>query len=110
MPECGDAKLFQVLSREARRTRSLISFSRKTASYFPRPRPRSQTTTSITAPQTQGCRTSSCGPGRVSRRFRDGRFSVSIAATVKAVPRSLLTHPVPISARRNDRINCANTP
>jgi hypothetical protein len=36
--------------------RSLISFSRKTASHFPRPRPQSQTTTSMTARQTQGYR------------------------------------------------------
>ena len=33
------------------KTRSLISFSRKTASYFPRPRLRSQTTMSIMAPK-----------------------------------------------------------
>jgi hypothetical protein len=29
--------------------------------------------------------------------------SVSISVNVKTVPRSLLTYPVPISARRNDR-------
>jgi hypothetical protein len=44
-----------------------MSFSRNAASYFPRPRLRSQTTMSMTAP-TQGCYTSSCGLGRVSRR------------------------------------------
>ena len=47
MPECRYAKLLQVLSRQ--RTRSLISFSRKTASYFPRPSLRSQPPRSMTA-------------------------------------------------------------
>jgi hypothetical protein len=41
-----------------------------------------------------------------ARGFRyenpDGRFSVSISVGVKTVPRSLLMHPLPISARRND--------
>ena len=44
-----------------------MSFTRNRASYFPRPRLRSQTTTSMAAPKTQGCRTSSCSPERVSR-------------------------------------------
>jgi hypothetical protein len=51
MPECGDAKLFQVLAVRLGRTRSVISFSRKTASYFPRPRLRSQTAMSMMAPK-----------------------------------------------------------
>ena len=34
--------------------------------------------------------------GESVQEFRDWRFSVSIGATVKAVPRSLLTYPVPI--------------
>jgi hypothetical protein len=38
------------------RTLSVISFSRKTASYFSRPRLRSQTTMSMMAPPAHGCR------------------------------------------------------
>ena len=44
-------RILQVLSRQAGRTVSSISFSRNAASYFPRPRLRSQTTTSIGRPQ-----------------------------------------------------------
>ena len=51
MPECCDAKLFQVLGVRLGRTVSSISFSRNAASYFPRPRLRSQTTMSIGRPQ-----------------------------------------------------------
>ena len=54
MPECRDAKLFQVLSGQAGKNRSSISFSRNAASYFPRPRLRSQTTTSMAAPTIGG--------------------------------------------------------
>jgi hypothetical protein len=50
MPECADAKLLEVLRRQARQDVSSISFSRNAASYFPRPRLRSQTTTSIRSP------------------------------------------------------------
>ena len=49
MPDCGDAKILQVLRRQVGRTVSSISFSRNAASYFPRPRLRSQTTMSMTA-------------------------------------------------------------
>ena len=46
------------------RTVSSMSFSRKTASYFLRPRLRSQTTTSMTAPNNRGWHTSwSCSEG-----------------------------------------------
>ena len=47
MPEGGDAKLLQVLCRQARRTRSSISFSRNAASYRPRPKARSHAPRSI---------------------------------------------------------------
>ena len=46
-----DADLLQVLLRQVREDRSSISFSRKAASYSSRPRLRSQTMTSMTAPQ-----------------------------------------------------------
>ena len=49
------------------RTVSSMSFSRKIASYFPRPRLRSQTTMSMMAPHNQGWRTSSAGAANVSR-------------------------------------------
>ena len=67
---------------------------------------RSQTAMSMDGAQTECCGPSSCGPGRVSRRFQDGRFSVSISVGVKTVPRSLLAYPVSISARGNDRKLC----
>ena len=67
---------------------------------------RSQTAMSMNGAQTECCGPSSCGPGRVSRRFQDGRFSVSISVGVKTVPRSLLAYPVSISARGNDRKLC----
>ena len=50
VPECGDAKLLQVLCVRLGRTVSSISFSRNAASYFPRPRLRSQTTMSMGTP------------------------------------------------------------
>jgi hypothetical protein len=50
VPDCGDAKLLQGLVRQARKDRLVISFSRNAASYFPRPKLRSQTTTSMVAP------------------------------------------------------------
>jgi len=49
------------------RTVSSISFSRNAASYFPRPKLRSQTTTSMMAPHNQWWRASSAGEARVSR-------------------------------------------
>ena len=87
------AKPFRFLSRH-----STISFWRKAGSYFPRPRLRSQTTMSMTVPQTQGCSTSSCGPGRVSRRFQMGGFrcqSVSVSKQCHA---------------RGSRIQCQSVP
>ena len=90
------------------RTVSSISFSRNAASYFPRPRLRSQTTMSMTAPHNQGCCTSSCGPGEVSRRSRSkqpGHWRSgfnrchhkrrhpfrcqSVSGTIKTVPKSV---------------------
>ena len=50
MTDCRDAKLLQGLVRQAGRTVSSISFSRNAASYFPRPRLRSQTTMSMMRP------------------------------------------------------------
>ena len=94
MAERRDAKLLQVLSREVRQDPSRLSHSRgippRTLS---RPRLRSQTTTSMTAPQTQGCSASSCGPGKVSRRPEapwTGGFSVN-QRPIKTVPSSPLT-------------------
>ena len=59
----------------------------------------------MTAPQTQVT-----AHHRAVREVCPGgskiRFSVSISAGVKTVPRSLLAYPVPISARRNDRKLC----
>ena len=49
------------------RTVSSISFSRNAASYFPRPRLRSQTTTSMTAPTIRGGAHHLSGAARVSR-------------------------------------------
>jgi len=49
VPDDRDAEVFQVLRRQARETVSSISFSRNAASYFPRPRLRSQATMSIAA-------------------------------------------------------------
>ena len=50
----GDTKLLQVLVRQARENRSSMSLARKIASYFPRPRLHSQTTTSMMAPTISG--------------------------------------------------------
>ena len=50
VPKCCDAKLLQVLFRQARKNRLVYSFSRNVASYLPRPRLRSQSTTSMRAP------------------------------------------------------------
>ena len=49
-----NADLFQVLLVKSGRTRSLILLSRNAASYSSRPRLRSQTTTSMTAPTISG--------------------------------------------------------
>ena len=54
MPERRYAKLLEVLPVRLGRTVSSISFSRNAASYFPRPRLRSQTTMSMTAPTIGG--------------------------------------------------------
>jgi hypothetical protein len=51
VPKRNDAKLLQVLRREGRQNFSSMSFSRNSASYFPRPRLGSQTTTSMTNAQ-----------------------------------------------------------
>ena len=51
MPKRGDAKLLQVLRRQAREDRLVyLILAEIAASYFPRPRLRSQTTTSMTRP------------------------------------------------------------
>src|SRR5277367_6259280 len=55
------------------RTVSSISFSRNAASYFPRPRLRSQTTMSMMTPATQGWRASWSLPQGVSIGVRDNR-------------------------------------
>ena len=54
MSNIGDAEVLEVLRRQIGRTVSSISFSRNAASYFPRPRLRSQTTMSMTAPYNRG--------------------------------------------------------
>jgi hypothetical protein len=52
VPECGNAKLFEVLGGEAREDPLVILLSRNASSYSSRPRLRSQTTMSMTgAPQ-----------------------------------------------------------
>ena len=53
MPDGCDAKLLQVSAVRLGRTVSSISFSRNAASYFPRPRLRSQTTTSMSRAHNQ---------------------------------------------------------
>jgi hypothetical protein len=77
MPQCGDAKFFQVLSREVREDPLVVS--RNATSYSSRPRLRSQTTMCMTAP-TQRCCTSSVGLGRVSRMSEIGDFSANRCA------------------------------
>jgi hypothetical protein len=54
VPECCDAKLLQVLFRQTRKNRLVYLILAIAASYFPRPRLRSQTTTSMRAPPTHG--------------------------------------------------------
>src|SRR5262249_24302184 len=84
------------------RTVSYMSFSRKTASYFPRHRLRSQTTTSMMVRPIQGCCTSSFGLEGVSRRpetAADNRFRCQSVPLSKTMPRLVATHPVPISVR-----------
>ena len=104
-PNDATPSSFRSSAVSLRRTVSSISFSRKIASYFPRPRLRSQTTMSMTAPQTQGWRTSSNGPGRVStgsqRRDRliqklDGRLGASKAPSAHSIastPSSTISQP-----------------
>ena len=53
-PSAVTPSSFRCSSVRLGRTVSSISFSRNAASYFPRPRLRSQTTTSMTAPHNQG--------------------------------------------------------
>ena len=50
VPKRGDAKLLQVLVRQARKNRLVYVILAEAASYFPRPRLRSQTTMSMMAP------------------------------------------------------------
>jgi hypothetical protein len=50
MADGRDPDLLQGLVRQARKDRLVYSFSRNAASYFPRPRLRSQFATSMTAP------------------------------------------------------------
>ena len=66
-PRDATPSCFRCSSVRLGRTVSSISFSRNAASYFPRPRLRSQTTMSIVAPRNQGWRTSSAGAANVSR-------------------------------------------
>ena len=49
MPNCRDPKLLQGLVRQAGKDRLVYLILAECASYFPRPRPRSQITTSMTA-------------------------------------------------------------
>ena len=67
MPECGNAKLFEVLGGEAREDPLVILLSRNASSYSSRPRLRSQTTMSMTARLQSGVALSSAGEARVSR-------------------------------------------
>ena len=54
MPKRRDAKLLQVLVRQARQNRLVYVILAEIASYFPRPRLRSQTTMSMTVPTIGG--------------------------------------------------------
>ena len=60
MPDRRDAKFLQVSCVRLGRTVSSISFSRKAASYFPRPRLRSQTTMSMRCPKLRVAASWSC--------------------------------------------------
>src|SRR5262249_21673540 len=85
-PGAATPSSFRASAVRVRRTVSSISFSRKIASYFPRPRLRSQTTMSMTAPQTQGCCTSSFRLEGVSRRpetAADNRFRCQLVHYAK---------------------------
>ncbi len=65
-PTAATPSSFSVSCVRLGRTVSSISFSRNAASYFPRPRLRSQTTTSMMKAQAHGCPASWCPPRGVS--------------------------------------------
>jgi hypothetical protein len=64
VPQRCDAKLLQVLFRQAWKNRLVYLILAECSSYLPRPRLRSQTTTSMPTSVTEGCRASwSCPEG-----------------------------------------------
>ena len=70
-PTAATPSSFRVSCVRLGRTVSSISFSRNAASYFPRPRLRSQTTMSMTAPTISGC----AHHGLAGRACPGGRLS-----------------------------------
>ena len=99
VPECRDAKLLQVLVRQARKNRLVylvLAECRLVLSEAQAPQPDHDVHDGA---HNSGLLHIIVRSGRVSRRFRDGWFSVSISVGVKTVPRSAATYPVPISAR-----------
>jgi hypothetical protein len=85
----GDAKLLQVLVRQARENRLvyvILAEDRLVLAEAKAPQPDHDV---HDRPQAQGCCISSCGLGSVSIRSRSGSIgrSVSIGATIKTVSR-----------------------
>jgi hypothetical protein len=68
MPQCGDAELLQVLVREARKNRLVYLVLAEGRLVLPKAKAPQQTTTSMSAPRLQGCRTSSSRPGLARTR------------------------------------------
>ena len=89
VPERCDAKLLQVLVRQARKNRLVYLVLAECRLILPEAQAPQPDHDVHLVPQTQGCSTSSCGPGRVSRRFQMGGFqcqSVSVSKQCHARP------------------------
>jgi hypothetical protein len=67
MPDCCDPKLLEGLMRQAWKNRLVYLVVAERRSYLPRPRLRSQTTTSMMAALNREWRASSAGPDKLSR-------------------------------------------
>src|SRR6516162_4520625 len=108
MPERRDAKLLQVLVRQARQNRLVYVILAECCLILPEAQaPQPDHDVHDGAP-IQGCCTSSCGPGGVSRRpetAADRQLSVSIGAAIKAVAGSI---PVPISVGGKRKISVSD--
>jgi hypothetical protein len=96
VPERRYAKLLEVFRRESGRTVSSISFSRKTASYFPRPRLRSQTNVHDGAPIRVAAHHGPCLKGCLPGYETTGHFTSRWLADWAAEPRSLMSVPHPM--------------